>query len=54
MYGIVSGLGGTIDIYSEEGLGTTMNVLLPVTERPPAAAAEPDCSRARTCAGTAS
>jgi PAS domain S-box-containing protein len=34
VYGIVSGLGGTIDIYSEVGLGTTINVLLPVTARP--------------------
>ena len=32
VYGIVSGLGGTIDVYSEVGLGTTMNVLLPASE----------------------
>jgi PAS domain S-box-containing protein len=31
VYGIVSGLGGTIDVYSEVGLGTTMNVLLPAS-----------------------
>jgi PAS domain S-box-containing protein len=31
VYGIVSGLGGTIDIYSAERLGTTVSVLLPVT-----------------------
>ncbi len=29
MYGIVTGLGGSIDIYSEQGLGTTVAVLLP-------------------------
>jgi two-component system cell cycle sensor histidine kinase/response regulator CckA len=29
VYGIVAGLGGTIDVYSEVGLGTTMNVLIP-------------------------
>jgi hypothetical protein len=39
VYGIVSGLGGTIDIYSEVGLGTTMNVLLPVTATAAAPAA---------------
>jgi PAS domain S-box-containing protein len=33
VYGIVSGLGGTIDIYSEVGLGTSINVLFPVTTR---------------------
>jgi PAS domain S-box-containing protein len=33
VYGIVSGLGGSIDIYSEKGLGTTINVLLPITDQ---------------------
>jgi PAS domain S-box-containing protein len=42
VYGIVTGLGGTIDIYSEKGLGTTVNVLLPVTEQAAVAAAEPE------------
>jgi nitrogen-specific signal transduction histidine kinase/ActR/RegA family two-component response regulator len=42
VYGIVSGQGGTIDIYSEVGMGTTMNVLLPATEQVTAAQREPD------------
>jgi PAS domain S-box-containing protein len=41
VYGIVSGLGGSIDIYSEKGLGTTINVLLPFTEHA-AVITEPD------------
>jgi PAS domain S-box-containing protein len=45
VYGIVTGLGGTIDLYSEKGLGTTVSVLLPVTEQVAAAAAEPDLPR---------
>jgi two-component system cell cycle sensor histidine kinase/response regulator CckA len=45
VYGIVTGLGGTVVIYSEEGLGTTVSVLLPVTEQVAAAAAEPDRPR---------
>jgi PAS domain S-box-containing protein len=45
VYGIVTGLGGTIDLYSEEGLGTTVSVLLPVTEQAAAVAPEPDLPR---------
>ncbi|MFY9928114.1 MAG: PAS domain S-box protein, partial [Streptosporangiaceae bacterium] len=32
VYGIVTGAGGHIEIYSEPGLGTTVSVLLPVTD----------------------
>jgi CheY-like chemotaxis protein len=32
VYGIITQAGGTIDIYSEVGLGTTISVLLPATE----------------------
>jgi hypothetical protein len=32
VYGIVTGAGGAIDIYSEVGMGTTVSVLLPATE----------------------
>jgi signal transduction histidine kinase/ActR/RegA family two-component response regulator len=45
VYGIVTGLGGTIDLYSEKGLGTTVSVLLPVTEQAATAASEPDLPR---------
>jgi CheY-like chemotaxis protein len=42
VYGIVSGQGGTIDVYSEVGMGTTMNVLLPATEQAAAETSQPD------------
>jgi PAS domain S-box-containing protein len=32
VYGIVTQAGGSIEIYSEKGLGTTVNVLLPATD----------------------
>jgi PAS domain S-box-containing protein len=44
VYGIVTQAGGTIDIYSEVGLGTTVSVLLPATDQdagPEAPAAAP-------------
>jgi PAS domain S-box-containing protein len=40
-YGVVSGLGGVIDINSEIGFGTTMNVLLPVAGQVADAVPEP-------------
>jgi PAS domain S-box-containing protein len=44
VYGIVTGAGGTVTVYSEEGLGTTISILLPITEQQPASgpAAEPE------------
>jgi hypothetical protein len=38
VYGIVTQVGGAVHIYSEPGLGTTVSVLLPVTEDAAAAA----------------
>jgi PAS domain S-box-containing protein len=51
VYGIVSGLGGIIDIYSEVGLGTTINVLLPEAGRPAAAAPAPSAARLASSPG---
>jgi PAS domain S-box-containing protein len=36
VYGIVTGAGGTIDIYTEPGIGATITILLPTTDRCPA------------------
>jgi PAS domain S-box-containing protein len=41
VYGIVKQAGGDVEIHSELGLGTTISVLLPVTEEPTTAAAKP-------------
>jgi PAS domain S-box-containing protein len=41
VYGIVTAAGGTVSIYSEQGLGTTITIMLPVTDRSPDHQAEP-------------
>jgi hypothetical protein len=41
VYGIVTSNGGSIEIYSEPGLGTTVSVLLPVTDEDAAPVAAP-------------
>ena len=43
VYGIVTGAGGRIDIYSEPGVGTTVKIHLPATTAP-APTSEPDPS----------
>jgi CheY-like chemotaxis protein len=40
VYGVVTGAGGSIDVYSEVGLGTTISVLLPATDEDAAPAAD--------------
>jgi signal transduction histidine kinase/CheY-like chemotaxis protein len=40
IYGIVTGAGGHVQIYSEAGLGTTVTVLLPATDAPLPAATD--------------
>jgi PAS domain S-box-containing protein len=48
VYGIVTQAGGTIDVYSEPGLGTRVSVLLPATDEAVAAVeAMPSAPRAR-------
>jgi hypothetical protein len=41
IYGIVTQAGGNARIYSEPGIGTTITVLLPVTDQPAAAEEQP-------------
>jgi PAS domain S-box-containing protein len=41
VYGIVTQAGGSIEIYSEQGLGTTVGVLLPATEEDASAPVDP-------------
>jgi two-component system cell cycle sensor histidine kinase/response regulator CckA len=47
VYGIVTQAGGTVNLYSEPGMGTTVQILLPVTEEETGSAASLD----RTPAG---
>jgi two-component system, cell cycle sensor histidine kinase and response regulator CckA len=46
VYGIVTQAGGTVTLYSEPGMGTTVQILLPVTEEEAGSAASPDRSPA--------
>jgi PAS domain S-box-containing protein len=48
VYGIVKRAGGTIDIYSEPGLGTTISMFLPVAHSHAGAAPEPRTENHRT------
>jgi two-component system cell cycle sensor histidine kinase/response regulator CckA len=41
VYGIITQAGGSVRIYSEPGIGTSLTVLLPVSEQDPASAAPP-------------
>jgi PAS domain S-box-containing protein len=41
VYGVVTGAGGSIEVYSEIGLGTTVSVLLPATEEDASAPVAP-------------
>jgi two-component system, cell cycle sensor histidine kinase and response regulator CckA len=52
VYGIVQQAGGRTQIYSEPGIGTTVTVLLPVTEQARAPAGQPVESPARRCEET--
>ncbi|MBM2621340.1 PAS domain S-box protein [Actinoplanes sp. LDG1-06] len=40
VYGIVTAAGGDLNIYSEQGMGTTFTILLPTTDAAPAAVAD--------------
>jgi PAS domain S-box-containing protein len=42
VYGVVTGAGGSIEVYSEVGMGTTISVLLPATEEDASAPVAPD------------
>ena len=41
VYGVVTGAGGSIEVYSELGMGTTISVLLPVTDEETVPEAQP-------------
>ncbi|HYN92789.1 MAG TPA: PAS domain S-box protein [Pilimelia sp.] len=51
VYGVITQAGGDVHIYSEPGMGTSVNILLPVTEEPAAHPAAEDPVNARAGQG---
>ena len=54
VYGIVTGAGGRLDVYSEPGVGTTVKIHLPVCENEPSARRAGAPARRRTAGARSS